>query len=146
MEDIHPTLITWVHIDMSVLHFFLIYKDFLKGMFVDTSSQMIMKNKSVNFLMKSVETQQRFPLLSSFIFNVLTRLYNLLRALIFFLISKQNYLVQSEQQNWSYSISQLVHLWFYKSSPPSEVMYFCESCWMIFKYLYTLFLISILLF
>ena len=76
----------------------------------------------------------------------LTRLYNFLRTLIFFLIYKHNYVVQSEQQNWSYSISQLVHFWFDKYSPPSEVMYFCESFWMIFQYLYTLFLISIFLF
>ena len=83
--------------------------------------------------MKSVETPQHFSSLSSFIFKVLTRLYHFLRALIFFLISKHNYFVQSEQQNWSYSISQLVNFWFDKSSPPSEVMYFCESCWMIFS-------------
>ena len=98
---------------------------------------MIMKNKSVNFLMKSVETPQYFSLLKSFIFNVLTRLYNFSRAPILLLISKHNYLVQSEQQNWSYSISQLVHFWFDKSSPPSEVMYLCESRWMIFSiYIY----------
>ena len=61
--------------------------------------KLVMKKKSVHFLMKSVETLQHFSLLSSFIFNVLTRFYNLKRALIFFLISKQNDLVQSEQQN-----------------------------------------------
>ena len=84
--------------------------------------------------------------MSSFIVNVLTILYNFLRTLILFLISKNNDLVQSEQQNWSYSIPQLVHFWFDKLSPPSEVMHFCESWWMIFQYLYTLFLISISLF
>ena len=102
---------------------------FLKGMFVDDFSPMVVKKKSVNFLMKSVETPQHFYSLSSFIFNVLTRLYNFLRTLILFLISKHNDLVQSEQQNWSYSISQWVNFWFDKSSPPYEVMYFCGSCW-----------------
>ena len=63
-----------------------------------------------------------------------------------FLISKHNDLVQSKQQNWSYSISQLVHFWFDKSNAPSEVMYFSESCWIIFQCLYTLFLLSISLF
>ena len=59
-------------------------------MFVDSFSPMVMKNKSVNFLMKSVEKPQHFPSLSSFIFNVLKRLYNFPRALIFFLIYKHN--------------------------------------------------------
>ena len=106
----------------------------------------VMIKISVNFLMKSVETPQHFSLFSSFIFNFLTRFYIFSRTLILFLISKHNDLLQSEQQNWSYSISQLVNFWFDKSSPPSKVMYFCESWWMIFQYLYTLFLISILLF
>ena len=79
--------------------------------------------------------------MSSLIFNVLTRLYNFLIMLILYFITKHNGLAQSEQQNWSYSISQLVNFWFDKSSPPSEVMYFCESCWTIFQYLYALFLI-----
>ena len=105
---------------------------FLKGMFVEAFSPMIMKKKSVNFLMKSVETPQHFSLLSSFIFNALTRLYNFSRELIFFLISKHNDLVQSEQQNWSYPISQLVHFWFGKLSPPYELMYLFERCWIIF--------------
>ena len=107
---------------------------------------MIMKKKSFNFLMKSVETPQHFPFLSSFIFNILTKLYTFSRALILFLFSKHNDLVQSEQKNWSYSMSQLVHFWFDKLSPPSEVMYFCELCWMIFQYIFTLFLISIYIF
>ena len=118
----------------------------LKGMFLNAFSSMIMKKKSVNFLVKSVETPQHFSSLSSFIFNILTRLYTFLRALILFLIYKHNDLVQSEQQNWSYSISQLVYSWFDKLSPLSELIYFCGSCWMIFQYLYTLFLIFISLF
>ena len=56
VEDIHPTISTWVHINMSVLHFFVKRYILLKGMFVEAFSPMIMKNKSVNFLMKSVET------------------------------------------------------------------------------------------
>ena len=102
-----------------------------KGMFVEDFSLMIRKNKSINFLMESVETPQQFSLLSSFIFNILTRLYNFLISLIIFLISKQNNLVQSEQQKCSYSISQLVKFWFDKMSPPSEEIYFYEWCWMI---------------
>ena len=106
-------------------------------MFVDAFSPMVMKNKYVNFLMKSVETQQYSSLLSLLIFYVLTRVYNSSRAIILFLKSKHNYLVQPEQQNWSYSISQLVNFWFDKLSPPSEVMHFCEWCWMICSiYLY----------
>ena len=73
---------------------------------------MIMKKKSVNFLMKSVETPQQFSLLSSFIFIVLTKLYIFSRALIFLLIFKHNDLLQYEQQNGSYSISQLVNVRF----------------------------------
>ena len=110
---------------------------FLKGMFVEAFSPFVMKTKPVNFLIESVETPKHFPLLSSLILKHLTRLYHWFRALIFLLIYKNNYLVQSKQQNWSNSISQLVHFWFDKSSPPSEVMYFCESCWMIFSiYIY----------
>ena len=104
---------------------------FLKGVFVEFLSPVIIKKEPVNFLKKSVETSQYFSLFSSFIFNVMTRLYNFYIALIFLLISKHNDVVQSDQQNWSYSISQLVYFIFDQSSPPSEVMYFCESCWMM---------------
>ena len=48
IEDIHPTLSTWVHIDVSVLHYFNKYI-LLKGTFVDYFSPIIMKNKPVNF-------------------------------------------------------------------------------------------------
>ena len=125
---------------------FLKHYIYLKERFVDSFSLMVMKNKCVNFLMKSVETPQNFSSLSSLIFNALIGLYNFSRTLIFVLIYNHNYLVQYEQQNWSYSISQLVHFCSDKLSPPSEVIYFYESCWIIFQYLYTFFLISIFLF
>ena len=130
----------YIHVSVAI---FLKQYILLKRIFVDAFSPMVMKKKSINFLTKSVKTPQQFSSLSSFIFNVLTRLYNFSITLILILISKQNYLVQSEQQNWFDSISQLVNFWFDKLSPTSEVMYLCESCWMICSTIYTLFLIHI---
>ena len=65
-------VITYRHV--SVAHCLKQYI-LINDMFVEAFSPMIMKNKSVNFLMKSVETPQHFSISSSFIFNVLLRLY-----------------------------------------------------------------------
>ena len=67
-----------------------------------------------------------------FVFNVLTRLYNLSGDFLF-LFSTHNDLVQSEQRYWSKSISQLVHFWCNKYSPPSEVIQFGESFFMMIE-------------
>ena len=142
MEDSHPILSKWIHIDLSGLHFFL-SDTFSQGNVCWWFSLMVMTKKSTNFLMKSVETPRQFSSLSSFKFNFMTRLYNFSITLILFSISKQNDFVQFDQQNRSFSTPQLVNFSFNKYSPPSEVMYFCESFWMIFQYLYTLFLIYI---
>ena len=146
IDDIHPTLITLVHIEVSVFHFFLsdtfISRRFLSMLF----HQLLWKINPSIFWWNQLKHHNTLPYCQKLIFIVLTRLYNFSIALILFLISKHNNLVKSEQQNWSYSISQSVHFWFDKLAPPSGVMYFCESCWIFFQYLYTLFLISIFLF
>ena len=59
---------------------------------------------------------------------------------------KHNDLVQYGKQNISYSISKFVYFLFDKPSLPSEVIYLCDSCLMVFQCLYTVFLKYIFIF
>ena len=115
------------------------YKLF-KGMFIDDFSPIIIKNKSVNFLMKLVEIPYTF---NSLLFSVVKSKCNLSITFIFFWISKQTDLLQSWKLNWASFISQFVNFWVDKPSFEFGVMYLSKSCWMIFQDLYTLFLKSI---
>ena len=56
-EDSHPTVITWVHIDMSVLHIFLSNSFCSMEWLLRIFHQLLLK-KPVNFLMQSVKTPQ----------------------------------------------------------------------------------------
>ena len=97
IEESHTTLSTWVHMYMSVLHFIL-SNAFSQRNACRCFSPIIMKKKSVNFLMKSVEIPWYFSSLPLFIFNVLTSKYNFSWIFNLFLISKHNDLFQSEQK------------------------------------------------
>ena len=80
----HPTLSTCYHIYMSFLHFFKEYILF-KEIFVDYFSPIIIKNKSVSFLMKLDEMPYNFSSFSSsFMFSFLTSELNIPITVIFF--------------------------------------------------------------
>ena len=129
-EDSHPTASTWVHIDMSALHFFLTNSFCSMEYLLRPFNQLLWKNPG-NLLMKLVETLQQLLRSSLFVFNVSTILYNLSRYLFLFSIYKHNDLVQSEQKYWSQLIPELVNLWCNKYSPPSGVIKFGESFFMM---------------